>query len=239
MLSKNGSGYVAVDLPYWMHATLGTHLAALERWIFVKYPEARMGRTQKEAGGHITDWWLDVSFDSQRLTKSGVRFGETNYAAVNSVPHLWANAKKNYVRFSLNLLKDFLAAMTAAAEAAPLPPLPPPARGLPACVPGPPAAPAPPQDPGPQLPAQPRPAQEKSARFGRVMYSWDAGAWGPGYLTLARDDLLEYFAPPVESRGWEYGTVLQEAAAQEGGSASGACQSGWFPPVCVAELEDF
>ena len=218
MLSNNGFGYVAVDLPYWMHATLGTHLAALERWIVVKYPDAKMGRTQKEAGGHITDWWLDASVESQRPIKSGVRFGETNHAAVNKVPHLWANAKKNYLRFSLNLLKDFVAATTAAAEAAPLPP---PARGLTACVPGPPAA------------------QEKPARFGRVLYSWDAGAWGPGYLTLARGDLIQYATPPVESNGWEYGKVLQEAAAREGDSASGDCQSCWFPPVCVAELEDF
>ena len=153
MSTNNGLGYVSVDVPCWMQATLGTHLAALEQWILAGYPKARMGRTQKEAGGHVTDWWLDVSFDSQSQTKSRVRFGETDYAAVNGTPHLWANAKKDYACFSLDLLKRFLAAMAAPAEPARRPPLPPPALGLPSCVPEPPAAPAPPTSQGTHLAA--------------------------------------------------------------------------------------
>ena len=198
-------------------------------------------RVQKEPGGHLTGWWLYVRLTNQAPTASVVCFGCTDYAAVNSVPHLYVRgktAKRDYLTMGHHLLKKFLAGWLFSIFPVPSYPRSPspsihrsslknsspgliaPGGALP---PGPPPPPAPasgPSDPEPpvarRLPTTVPPPPQRLT----VLQHWDGAEYGPEYLQLHSGDIL--LGPFVTDQEW-----VQAMQPRTG-------RQGWFPPDYAA-----
>ena len=119
--------HVDVNIPACLQARRGTLLDAFEKSLKLQSYHTR--REDKEEGNHLTPWFLYVRLSGRAPSKSEVQFGETEFADVNPVPHLWSRAKEDYRHAAHRLLRDFMQQMVAELRRG-LPLLPPPPRRL-------------------------------------------------------------------------------------------------------------
>ena len=169
------ASHVDVNIPRCLQARCGTLLGAFEQMLQRK--AFCVWRVDKEPGNHITPWWLYVRLSSSAPSKSVAKFGETDHASVNPIPHLWVRAKEDYRNEALQLLRSFMQHAEAEANGSihrsPLPP-PPPRR------------------------SPPRPT---------ALADFDGGEYGPGYLSFSKGDVILPLPIPgaVLPEGWAYG----------------------------------
>ena len=119
--------HVDFNIPACLQARRGTLLDAFEKSLKLQSYNTR--REDKEEGNHLTPWFLYVRLSSHAPSKSEVQFGETAFADINPVPHLWSRAKQHYRQTAHNLLLIFMQQMVAEVMRG-LPLLPPPPRRL-------------------------------------------------------------------------------------------------------------
>ena len=119
--------HVDVNIPACLQARRGALLDAFEKSLKLQSYHTR--REDKEEGNHLTPWLFYVRLSSRAPSKSEVQFGETEFADVNPVPHLWSRAKEDYRHAAHRLLRDFMQQMVAELRRG-LPLLPPPPRRL-------------------------------------------------------------------------------------------------------------
>ena len=119
--------HVDVNIPPCLQSRRGQLLDAFED--FLRRQSYHTRREDKEPGNHVTPWWLYVRLSQHAPSKSEVQVGETEYAAVNPVPHLWFRAKEAYRDLAYRLLRSFMQQMVAEVMRG-LPLLPPPPRRL-------------------------------------------------------------------------------------------------------------
>lgn len=100
------SGHRDVDVPEPLRHRIGTLLADFEEYVRAVRPDVVLERVEKPEGNHVTPWWLYATLNNTK--KSRVVFGETTYAAVNSVPHMWARGKADYINVAVGLLVGFI-----------------------------------------------------------------------------------------------------------------------------------
>ena len=169
--------HVDVNIPPCLQARRGKLLGHFEDYLRRQSYQTR--RENKEPGNHLTPWWLYVRLSSRAPSKSEAQFGETEFADVNPVPHLWSRAKEQYRHAAHRLLLDFMQRMEAEASGRKTPrvPLPPPPRRL-----------------------VPRPT---------ALADFNGHEYGPDYLNLAKGDVVLPARIPegVDAEGWAYGSL--------------------------------
>jgi len=192
--------HVDVNVPTILRPELGKLLAQFETYVTKKGYICRR-KPKLDGGQHVTPWWLMVILESGAPAKSQCQFGETDFADVNPVPHLWSRGKEAYRQKAYDLLTEFVVSREKSIRDAALHDT---MRGEPERQEG-------------VRPPPPRPAPAK-----RVLWDFDGGLYGREYLTLRVGDAIISRQPPelVEKQGWEYGLLL--------GTRS-CC--GWYPPT--------
>jgi len=114
------NGQRDVDVPRCLRHRLGSLLACFEKHLEGRVVE--QWREDKEPGGHVTSWWIYAQLSPVTVSSSVVVFGETEFAEVNAVPHLWIRGKDKWIGDGFKLLHDFISAERRAAELPPPPP---------------------------------------------------------------------------------------------------------------------
>jgi hypothetical protein len=200
--------HMDVDIPAILHPLLSTLLADFE--VFLN--EQQQGpcwRVAKPPGGHITPWWIYLRLSTEAPVSSVVKFGETIFAEVNPVPHLWVRGKARWIDAGFQLLTDFVArTLTRTLQQAAQPPPPPPLR--------PPQPTRPP--PRPSTPEVLVEAVEEDKEL-MVLADFDGAAFGDEYLILKKDDRIMPRAPPtgLDPEGWTFGLHCDSG------------RQGWYP----------
>ena len=170
--------HVDVNIPPCLQSRRGQLLDAFED--FLRRQSYHTRREDKEPGNHVTPWWLYVRLSQHAPSKSEVQVGETEYAVVNPVPHLWFRAKEAYRDFAHRLLRSFMQQMEADASG---------------------------WEP-PRLPLLPLPPRRLVARS-IALADFYGHEYGPDYLNLAKGDIVLPARVPegVDAEGWAYGSL--------------------------------
>ena len=79
------ASYASVDIPIAIRNQMGGLLEKFELWVADKVVKKKT--KVKSPGNHLTAWWLHVWLGDTKKTR--LIFGETDYEAVNPIPHLW------------------------------------------------------------------------------------------------------------------------------------------------------
>ena len=110
------SGHRDVNLPPATWHRAGGFLAEFGEWL------TALGFTtwtvDKEAGNHLTNFWLYSRMDSAAPAKSQVQFGCTQFAAVNAKIHAYARGKGQHLTEAVDLLQHFVSQVWAFDEQA-------------------------------------------------------------------------------------------------------------------------
>ena len=165
-----------VDIPLALLSRCGSLLNEFDIYLRRKCYQTR--REQKADGNHLTPWWLYVRLCDKAPSRSEAQFGETSFAKVNAVPHMWSRAKRDYRGIAHQLLRGFieqLAAKATCLATSRMPPLPPPpCRNVPKTI---------------------------------AVASFDGREYGDDYLVLSKGDIVLPLRAPegVDPEGWAYG----------------------------------
>ena len=81
-----------VVVPAVLRSRLGELLG--EFGSFLQHKRYTTRKQDKRPGRHLTAWWLYARLDNRAPAKSEVQYGETDFAEVNTAPHLWTRQKK-------------------------------------------------------------------------------------------------------------------------------------------------
>ena len=171
--------HIDINVPAPLLGRVGTLLAGFDR--LLKEAGVATRREAKEPGNHVTPWWLKAKIYSGK-SYGWVTYGETDYAKVNPVPHLWAEAKAQLRAVAYEWLYAYGRQLAAPPAAAPAPaPLPPP-------------------------PARPAPRYYAKAEFNGEDFGNEYLAFRLG------DEVLPCCPPSgIDAAGWAYGRLTSGA----------------------------
>ncbi len=177
--------HMDVDVPPSLQSLMGSLLADFEAYLRRRgFGGTRVPK--RDGGNHVTAWWLHVPLRAEAPTKSRVVYGETVHDAVNSTPHLWAQAKVDYRQEAVLLLREFMEARVRVVDKPPF------------------ASTTPANKPPSALAAV---ADKPPSALTAVA---DFHGWGEGYLSFRCGDAILPRRRPtdVEPEGWAYGLNL-------------------------------
>ncbi len=185
--------HVDVDVPPALQSLMGSLLADFEAHLRRRgFVGTRVPK--RDGGNHVTAWWLHVPLRAEAPTKSRVVYGETIHDAVNSTPHLWAQAKVDYRQEAVFLLQEFMEERARVADTPP--------SALTIMAHKPPSALAAVADKPPSA----------------LTAVADFHGWGEGYLSVRCGDAILPRRRPtdVEPEGWAYGLNLASDSSVPG-----------------------
>jgi hypothetical protein len=208
-------GHVDVNIPLELRPRVGALLQEFKCYL-LEHDQVNLTCDAKPSGGHITPWWLHLTMSAGAPTESRLQFGETLYAKVNPVPHLWVRGKARWLGTGVALLTAFMQRTLRRHLARPPPPSTPPPPPMPTRAP-------------PRWTPSERPervgeldghASQEDVEL-TVVADFDGTAYGGDYLRLHRADRLCRRTPPadVDPEGWSFGWH------REGG------RTGWYPGI--------